>query len=109
LADLYRGLSEKYKIYIFTTDKIQNDPALIPFLDNIFSGMFTLTNTNGFKKDESESYKLLCKKIGLSPSDILYIDDSDINVKAASRAGLHTILYSQDKKVDSEIQKIFIG
>ena len=66
-------------------------------------GLFDLvveSSVEGIRKPNPEIYKLTCERLGVSPSEALFIDDLGINLKPARALGMQTI------KVLSEAQAI---
>lgn len=57
-------------------------------------------------KPEKEIYRLLIDKFDLKPESCIFIDDRDVNVRAAGKAGLHTILFTSYEEVQKEISRI---
>lgn len=104
LLDYYRSLKDKLKLYIFTSDVIQEAPEFQPFLQPIFNRVFSASKMNTNKKDP-EAYKKIIADLNLLPTDILYIDDNTENINAAANTGLHTILYQNNQQLFREIIK----
>jgi len=55
----------------------------------------------GFVKPEKEIFQYSAQKCGFSPSEILFIDDTKINIQAASQFGFNTFLFNEDFLDDS--------
>lgn len=103
LLDFAAGLKDKYSLYIFTTGTIQNDVHLKSFTDHIFNKIFTVEEV-GFLKNNSEAYKVLAQELSLQPEEILFIDDTEENIKAAGEAGFKTIQFISQHQVIKDIQ-----
>lgn len=99
-------LVKKIDIYIFTTEKIQEDPEVYPYTQRIFSDVFTVEDTNNLTKDNSEAYKLLTAKLELKPEEVLFIDDSEVNINAAKSVGLNVIQYRNMARLINDFNKI---
>ncbi len=104
LLDFYRSQKEKVNLYIFTTDSIQDAPEFKPFLEPIFTKIFSALKMDMSKKDP-ESYRLIAKDLGLDPSEIIYIDDALENIEAAKISGFKTILYSSGTQTFQEVSE----
>lgn len=104
LADYYLKLKQEQNIElsIFTTDKIQDDTALAPYIKE-FSKVIKVADIGGFKKDNPEAYRNVCKLLNLQPEQVLFIDDSAANLKSASEIGMKTLQYTSV----SQLQKDF--
>jgi len=104
LLDFLKTLREKYELSIFTSNIIQNDKALGPILGPIFKNIISANEDIGVSKKEKESYLALARKLDANPEEILYIDDSEKNIKAASEASLKTIQYKNNKELIKELK-----
>jgi HAD superfamily hydrolase (TIGR01509 family) len=109
LASFYeKQLDNKIDLYIFTTETIQEDPAVLPFTQSIFKDVLNVKALGGTPKDDPETYKQLAKKIGVNPEEIAFVDDSDVNISAAKQAGLNTITYKNVAQVETDFIKLFL-
>ncbi len=91
-------LKPKYRLFIFTSETIQDDSSLQPFLLPLFKNIFSASKL-GIDKKEPLSYETLAKMIGLEPKDIIYIDDNLDNIRAAQKAGVKCIHYENNAKL----------
>ncbi|HLD19576.1 MAG TPA: HAD-IA family hydrolase [Candidatus Nanoarchaeia archaeon] len=82
----------KYGLYIFTSGSIQNAPEIRPRLEEIFDGIYSSEELGVSKKDPN-GYLHFAKTIGINPGEMIFIDDTSINVEAARRAGIESICY----------------
>lgn len=102
LLSLYSTLKDKYPIFIFTSESIQDDEAFQPYIQPIFSSVFSAKKLNIDKKNP-EAYKIIAQKIGFSPNEVLYIDDNEENTVAATKAGCIVCLYRDFESLEQEI------
>ena len=93
------------KIYMFTTERIQERPEIKDTLKRIFDHIFTARDlvAKGIQaeslkkvKEVPEAFQIIASDIQLSPSEILFIDDSPANIHAAQKAGYHTVQFPSD-------------
>lgn len=108
VMEVVRSLYGRYPLYILSN----NNPLSI----RVFK---SLTDSEGNKvadyftkfffsfemkllKPCLEIYQKAVESIGLPPEEILFIDDSQVNVDAASALGIRTILYEKGKNVLSK-------
>lgn len=61
-------------------------PELVAMFDD-----FCDSSTLGMRKPESEFYILACKRNGVKPEEVIFLDDIGMNLKAAKRLGMETI------------------
>jgi putative hydrolase of the HAD superfamily len=59
----------------------------------------------GVRKPNMKIYKILCRRIRLKPSEILFIDNKEENLKPARKLGMKTILFENTKQCIGEIKK----
>jgi HAD superfamily hydrolase (TIGR01509 family) len=105
LLDLARQLKLKYPLYIFTTGHIHNESEIKKLIDDIFENTFSLEDIGG-KKDDPASFLKVAKMINLSPKEILFIDDSQINIDTAKSAGFNVIKFDNNSQLFRDIQII---
>lgn len=60
----------------------------------------------GHVKPEPEIYVLTATKLGLLPEECVMIDDIELHVDGARRAGMQAILYRSPEQLDSELTKL---
>lgn len=101
LISLLGALKEYYKLAIFTSDSIQNDPAIYSNLNSIFTKIYSAKEI-GFLKSDPKAYEYIANDLDLSCDEIIFIDDSKENTDIASKAKLNTIVYKGiDKLVET--------
>ena len=61
----------------------------------------------GVCKPEPEIYHDCLHKLGAKPSDTLFLDDRDYNVRAAETLGLHAVLFTDASSAALEIDRRF--
>lgn len=105
LLNYLKPLKDKYTLAIYTTDIIQNDPAIKPILDKLFSQIF-VANDLGISKKDSEGYLLISKVLKNKPEEILFIDDQQSNLEAAQQIGFQTIQFISNKQLFDRLRKI---
>lgn len=105
LLDHIKNMRQKPDLYIFTSETIQDDPSLKPFIEPVFKDVFSASKLGVDKKTPS-AYKILTEKIGLAPEQILFVDDTYTNIEAAESAGLKAIHYSNYEQCIQLIDRI---
>ncbi len=100
-------IKSKVLIYMFTSEYIQETPDLKPIISNIFVKIISAKNMNLDKKNPS-SYEIICKELKIKPEEIVFIDDSTENIKAAKTVGLKTIRYTDNETLFNDLQKFNI-
>lgn len=103
--DYLLTFKKKYPLYIFTSEVIQNDPAIKSKLDEVFSEMISALDF-GFSKKDSRAYTELAKKLKVSANEIWYTDDNPANIEAARRADINAVIYESFDKLKKDLQEI---
>lgn len=103
LLEYYKSLAERFDLYVFTSEGIQDSPELQPFTKPVFKEIFSAMNMGVDKKDKN-AYRALCAALGLESPEIIYIDDSKTNIDAAKEAGLQTILFKDNENLKTELE-----
>lgn len=105
LLKYYESLSKKLPCYIFTSENIQDSPEIEPFIKPVFSQIFSAMKMGLDKKDEN-AYKKLAEMVNLSTSEIVYVDDSEVNIEAAKKVGMNVILFKDNKSLKENLQDL---
>lgn len=103
LITFLESLAPKNPLAIFTSEIIQDDPAVQPFLKPIFSHVISAKNL-GVSKTNEDAYLAVARQLGTKPQSILYVDDKLANVEAASRAGCVALQYILNSQSIKDIQ-----
>jgi putative hydrolase of the HAD superfamily len=61
----------------------------------------------GVCKPAPEIYRDCLNKLGAQPSEVLFLDDREPNVRAAEALGLHAVLFTGPGEVSAEIERRF--
>ena len=107
VLDLIKTIHQKYKTAMlsnvgeggieqrFTTEELANCFDVI-----VASGEV------GFIKPQPEIYLLTAKRLGVEPSECVFIDDIERFCTAAKGVGMETILYQDFEQMKTELEKI---
>lgn len=107
LLKFYKTLGEKLPVYIFTSEYIQEHPALQPHLAGVFVNVFSAATLN-IKKSDPTTYKIIAEKIKLLPEEILYVDDKQSNLDRASEAGMNVLIFNSNEQVIPDINRMLL-
>ncbi len=103
LLNFLKSLKNEFTLSIYTTDIIQNDPIAQTILKPLFKNIFA-ANDLGISKKDPKSYLVIAEKLNVNPSQILFVDDGEANIQAASEAGFQTILYSSNEQLLGDLK-----
>lgn len=104
---LLRSLKGKYPLYLLSnTNNIHFNHSnqkiatqnLAESLVSLFDGLF-LSYRMGCRKPSEEIYQQVIKQLKCLPQEILFIDDLELNTKAAEELGIQTILLTDKNKI----------
>jgi epoxide hydrolase-like predicted phosphatase len=72
-------------------------------LDELFDGV-VLSGDVGIRKPAQEIYELGAQRIGLGPSDCVFVDDLAFNLKPAADLGMATVHHTSTEKTVAELE-----
>lgn len=107
LLSLLSELKEQYPIHMITEGTIQNFPLLKEKLETAFD-FANIHSTGNLELDKKtpDAYTKILDELGLNPSDVLFVDDSAENIRAAREAGLQTIHFTSEEQAVQSLKKI---
>lgn len=57
----------------------------------------------GLCKPDEEIFDLTLKKVGLSPEEIIFVDDLEVNLEYPKRLGMHTVFAHNSKQIIEDV------
>lgn len=99
-------LRNKVESCIFTTGIIQDSPEIAILLKPIFKKIYS-SGKLGLSKQDSRSYLYIVQDLNIQPSEILFIDDTSINLETANQAGLQILQYVSNQQMMSFLNSLF--
>jgi len=107
LIECLKTIANKINLYIFTSGSVPDSPKYRLILDPIFKYIFT-TSKLGFSKIQQNSYDKILQKLELTPSEVLFIDDTEENIKTAKNAGWNVITYNSNVDLFQRLKELNI-
>ena len=107
LLDYLKGIKDNVGLYIFTSETIQDDPALVPTYRSIFKEVFSAAKL-GFTKKQPEAYRAVAELIGVAPADIIFVDDKKELVEASIAAGMQGIVYESNEQLLNKLKELLV-
>lgn len=95
-----------YAITNFSADKFVLSRERFPFLGS-FDGI-VVSGEVGLVKPDQAIFHRLFESFGVDPSESLFIDDSEANIRAAAGLGMHTHLFAGAARLRSELEKFVL-
>lgn len=100
-------IKDKYNIYIFSnTNQLHHDnfiPKFLSVFHRSFDDIFVKTYYSHelhLRKPDKESFEAILQRENILAKETLFIDDTEINTKAAKQVGLQTIHLKKNMKVN---------
>lgn len=96
LPDRLRQLSLKIPISLITNSNKTHAYRILKKLGlyEFFTSVFSFEDNNYVRKPDKRAFDALVEKLGISPKEILYFDDSMPNLWTAYKMGIFTVLVS---------------
>lgn len=96
---LLSALKKNYKVFLLSNTNAIHIDFFIRYLNrkygyNPLPGMFDymyFSHEIGYRKPELEAYEHVLRDAGIRASETLFIDDLELNISGARKAGLHTL------------------
>ncbi|CAN5390148.1 HAD family phosphatase [soil metagenome] len=106
LVDIIKKLKTKYKIALLSN--AGEEEIGIIYRDKV-AALFevkTISYDVGFVKPSEEIYLECLKNLGVEPNDALFVDDSMINIEAARKLGIQTLVYPDFGVIPQDLQQL---
>jgi epoxide hydrolase-like predicted phosphatase len=58
----------------------------------------------GIEKPDEQIYEITCQRLGVHPSEVVFLDDLEANVAAASRLGMRAVLFQSTTQAIREVE-----
>lgn len=105
ILEYLKTVKDKFRLAVFTTDIIQDDPLIKEKIDPIFEKIYSASKL-GITKKVKESYEFLAKDLNVKPEEILFIDDTESNIVPAKEAGFKTHHYKNNGELLEYLKSI---
>lgn len=102
LLDIIYRLQDDFDLYLFTSETIQEAPELQESLE-IFQKIFSAQQMNLDKKDPV-SYQELAREMRVAPEEVLFIDDSLVNLASAAQTGMQVVHYKSNEQLTDSLR-----
>jgi epoxide hydrolase-like predicted phosphatase len=107
LLEYYANLKARgVRLAILTNNVREWQPRWMPLLPE---GLFELIVDSGFegvRKPEPEIYQLTLSRLGLEAGDCVFVDDLEINVRAANELGLRGVHFRTTEQTIAELNSV---
>ena len=91
LVDFIRSLKPRFKIGIISNAWSQIEEALVEWGINDAFEVVVGSGDVGIMKPESRIFQIALERLGVEPSEAVFVDDTDVGLTAGIRAGGHSV------------------
>lgn len=101
------GLHKKYKTALLTNAHVDfMEPLIVKAgLDRVFDEI-VISSKIGIVKPDPRIYVYTINKLGVTPEEAIFIDDSLIRVEGAKTTGMQAIQYKNFEQMKTELEKV---
>jgi epoxide hydrolase-like predicted phosphatase len=108
-VEMVRRLRPGYKLSVLSNaDGTLRGRLAVEGLDALFDDIVVSAEV-GMAKPEPAVFRLAVERLGLEPTECVFVDDWDANVEAARGVGLLAVLHRADKGDDLRAQLAALG
>jgi epoxide hydrolase-like predicted phosphatase len=107
LIEYARRLRPRYRTGIISNSFVgarEREQAAYGFEDLVDEIVYS--HEAGMSKPDSRIYALACARLGVSPEDTVFLDDSEMCAAGAREAGMHAIRYHGNTQAIAEIDRL---
>lgn len=104
LVDYLLSVNNRLSINMFTAGHVQNLPEVRAEFNKIFERVFSKAEL-GIDKTSPDAYLKIAQELGKKPEEILFIDDTQDNVRAAEAAGMKGLVFIGNDEVLNSLKK----
>lgn len=98
MVAVVRHLRGRVKLGAITNNVARDEPAQVRTSGIDLPSLFDVvveSAIEGMRKPDPRIYRLACDRLGVEPSDAIFLDDLGANLKGAKALGMHTIKVDQ--------------
>lgn len=112
---LLKKIRSRYRLFLLSNTNALHVTAFnqklkevfgISSLDVLFDGVY-YSHLIGERKPDVEAYEAVIKENDLNPSMTLFIDDNQVNVDGAEKAGLHAIRLKAPESINGLMERVY--
>ena len=104
---LIRDLRAKeYPVALLSNESLQLESRLREYgIDDLFDHVL-ISALMGMMKPDPTVYRVALQSVRAAPHEVVFVDDSLVNVRGAQPLGIHTILFRPELDLKTEITKL---
>ncbi len=107
VLNIIKDIKKNYSTFLHSdnfdalSSAIKNDQRITPLFENMF-----FSNELGSTKEEENSFLAVLEDAGKKPSECVFIDDKEKNLKAPSKIGMHTLLFKEPEQLLIDLRNL---
>ncbi len=105
LIDYFASLRPKYQTAILSNSFVgarRKEQEAYQFEDKC--DFILYSHEVGMQKPDPRIYALTCERLGLQPSEVIFLDDREGAISAANEYGIHGILFKDNSQAIADIE-----
>jgi HAD superfamily hydrolase (TIGR01509 family) len=105
LIEYARRLRPRYRTGILSNSFVgarEREQAAYGFEDLVDEIVYS--HECGLSKPDPRAYALVCARLQVEPAETVFLDDTEMCVEGARKAGLHAVLYSGNAQAIGEVE-----
>ncbi|GHO78573.1 hypothetical protein KSD_63440 [Ktedonobacter sp. SOSP1-85] len=105
MADFFRSLRPRYQTAILSNSFVgarREEQQRYHFEE--MCDLIIYTHEEGIAKPDPRIYELTCKRLGVQPEEMLFLDDNQKNIAAAQALGIHAIHCGETEQAIADVQ-----
>ncbi len=109
LIEYARGLRPRYRTGILSNSFVgarEREQAAYGFEDLVDEIVYS--HEAGMGKPDPRIYALICARLGVRPRETVFLDDAPACVDGARAAGLHAVLYRDNRQAMEEVGELLL-
>jgi putative hydrolase of the HAD superfamily len=107
LARYFAALRPRYRTGIVSNSFVgarEREQRLYGFED--MCDVVVYSHEEGMKKPDPRIYEIVCRRLGVSPRETVFLDDTPSCVEGARRAGMHAIQFVSNAPAIAELEAL---
>jgi putative hydrolase of the HAD superfamily len=105
MADFFRSLSPRYRTAILSNSFVgarREERQRYHFEE--MCDLIIYSHEEGIAKPDPRIFELTCRRLGVQPTEILFLDDVQQNIAAARALGIHAIHCCETEQTIADVQ-----
>ncbi len=109
MADFFRSLRPRYQTAILSNSFVgarREEQQRYHFEE--MCDLIIYTHEEGVAKPDPRIFELACKRLSVQPTEVVFLDDVEVNVAAARELGIHAILFKDTTQAMADVQAVLM-